>query len=59
MPNGGVKGELYGVTAEQDLGPVAPVKCEFNGLTARVYAILPRPLGAINLSASQQEPEDG
>ena len=53
VPNGDIKGELYDVTAERHVGPVAPVKCEFNDLTARVYAILPRPLGSVNLEASQ------
>ncbi|HUW31556.1 MAG TPA: hypothetical protein VM223_08075, partial [Planctomycetota bacterium] len=54
VPNGIIKGELYDVTAERDLGPVAPVKCEFRDLTARVYCILPRPLGKADLRATQK-----
>ncbi|HUU95127.1 MAG TPA: hypothetical protein VM487_05265, partial [Phycisphaerae bacterium] len=54
VPNGIIKGELYDVTAERDLGPVAPVQCSFNDLTARVYCILPRPLGSADLRATQK-----
>ena len=41
VPNGDVTGVMYDVTAERYLGPVAPAKCEFNDLTARVFCILP------------------
>ncbi len=43
-PNGAVTGTLYDLTKEQALGPVKPVECAFEDLTAHVYGILARPV---------------
>jgi len=53
LPNGGVKGALYDLTAERALGPVAPVTCACTDLTARVYGLLARPVTGIDLRATQ------
>jgi hypothetical protein len=45
---------LYDVTEEKALGPAGPVDCDLTATTARVYAILPRAMGATSLVATQR-----
>lgn len=54
VPNGEVKGVLYDLTAEKNIGTVAPVTCTFDNLTARVYGLLNRPVEYIGLTADQK-----
>lgn len=53
VPNGVVTGVLYDLTAETALGPVGPVRCRFEDLTARLYALLKRPVASLSLKATQ------
>lgn len=46
--------QLYDCTAEQALGPLAPLSCDLTATTARVYAALPRALGRTDLAALQK-----
>jgi hypothetical protein len=45
---------LYDVTEEKALGAAGPVDCDLSETTARVYAILPRGIGAAAVSATQK-----
>jgi hypothetical protein len=53
-PAAGAAGTLYDVTEEQALGALAPVECDLRETTARVYAVLARPLAAIAPAATQR-----
>jgi hypothetical protein len=46
-------GVLYDLTEEGRIGPVAPVRCGFDHLAARVYGLLRRPVKAVDLRANQ------
>jgi hypothetical protein len=46
-------GMIYDCTEEQVVGPAGPMICNLTLTTARVYALLPRALQAIVLSATQ------
>ncbi len=54
VPATGTAGTLYDCTAEKMIGPVAPVECDLSASTAKVYAVLKRPLKSAALSASQK-----
>lgn len=54
VPAAGVAGTLYDLTEEKALGALAPVACDLRETTARVYAVLARPLAAIVPVASQR-----
>lgn len=44
---------LFDCTEEKPLGRMAPIDCELSQTTARVYAVLAKPLAKMELSASQ------
>ena len=49
-------GTLYDVTDEKEIGPIAAgikIPCEFNTVSARMFAILSRPIASVRLSATQ------
>lgn len=46
--------EVYDCTDERRIGPLAAVECDLSETTARVYAMLKRPVGKIALQARQQ-----
>jgi hypothetical protein len=49
----GVTGVLYDLTAEQALGPVAPIACDLSETTARVYGLLTRELKTADIRCRQ------
>jgi hypothetical protein len=54
VPNGETTGALYDLTKETALGPVAPVDCVFDDVTARLYGVLARPVSRVDVRASQR-----
>ena len=51
-----VHGTVYDLTDEHMIGPIdagTSIRCEFNTVSARVYAILSRPVASVRLAASQ------
>jgi hypothetical protein len=45
--------QLYDCTEEKSLGAAGPIRCDLSATTARVYALLARPLAGIDLKATQ------
>ena len=46
-------GTVYDCTEEKRLGPIGPIDCDLTRTTARVFAVLKRPLGKTELAATQ------
>jgi hypothetical protein len=50
---------VYDCTDEKPLGKLAAMDCDLSATTARVFAVLPKALNRIDLSASQRVPARG
>ncbi|MFW5682832.1 MAG: hypothetical protein ACOC1G_07490, partial [Phycisphaeraceae bacterium] len=45
---------LYDVTEQEALGPLQPFACDLTATTARLFAVLKRPIGPLEVAATQQ-----